>query len=182
MVKYRSAYSVGNIPPFIKGARGISRLDDKINLDIKEKSIKTIICFVVLLLSLFYSCGKSPSKIPAPELGSINIIAMLDIVPVDSAIVQIDSDTLGLQAIPCQIKDVAAGSHLISVTMEDPASPIDYSSRPEKVIVEKDKTNDIIFALTKFAPHFSLYNLNEENIKLEDLLNKVVFLVFYSHT
>ena len=171
------------IPPFLKGGWGILKLGDRINPDIKDKKIfQTCTCFLILVVSLIYSCGKSPSKIPTPQVGAINVVAILDTVVVDSANIYLDGDTLGLQEIPFIIDNIIAGNHLVSISLEDNKSPIDYSCKPERVSVEGNKTNDVILALTKFAPDFSLYNLNDENIKLEDFKNKVVFLVFYSHT
>jgi len=148
----------------------------------KQGKIRILLGSLVLILLLTCYCGKAPSEMPEPALGSIIVSAAVDTISADSSVIYLDGNYLGLQALPFKIEHLEAGRHLLSVTMDDDSSPIDFSSKPEKVLVEKDKTSEIAFALTKSAPDFSLHSINDELINLSDFKNKAVLLIFFSYT
>lgn len=137
------------------------------------------ICLVLILIQF---CGKTPSDAPLPVTGSIRISAQINTVPVDSFLVMLDNHLQGKQPNNCLLGNVEAGKHQVVVSKKDFQSPIDFSSIPKLVTVKSNETTDVDLALTKFAPNFTLKNLTEQNVTLENYQGKVVLLVFFSHT
>jgi len=136
-----------------------------------------LICFIMM-----WTCGNSPSNPPPLLTGTIKITAQIDSVAVDSVEVFLNGISRGVKENPCLFSNLEAGNHQVAVAKKDKASPIDYNSIPQIVAVEANKTADVIFPLTKFAPNFTLTNLNNDEVTLENYHGKVVLLVFFSHT
>ena len=96
--------------------------------------------------------------------------------------VTIDGSDLGIQANPYLASNLLIGRHLVSVAKKDPGSPIDFSSIPKQVSIQYTKTTDVSFTLTKFAPNFTLNNLNDNPVSLDVYKDRVVLLIFFTHT
>ncbi|HEX9974403.1 MAG TPA: hypothetical protein VGD14_20210 [bacterium] len=140
-----------------------------------------ILCISILFILLKSNCGNAPQEPPAPEAGSIKITANLETLPVDSMLVLLDNDSIGIKPNPCIVTDIVAGKHQVAIFKDDPQSVVDFSSSPKLVAVNKNDTTDVTFALTKLAPNFTLKKLkNDESVTLADCQGKVVLLVFYS--
>ena len=138
-----------------------------------------IIRFCVLLNS---HCGKAPSELSATITGSIKVSAHLETTIVDSMMIILDDVSLGKQQNPYILTDIEAGTHKVAVAKDDPESEIDFSSSPKLVTVNANDTAKVTLALIKTAPNFTLKNLNNEDVTLEDYRGIVVFLVFYALT
>ena len=147
----------------------------------KIRIIILVIC-VILHLMMWFRCGKTPTDTPPIQYGSAKIVAQIDSISVDSAEVILDNISLGLKSLPFLMTDIIAGTHQFSLKKEDPFSPIDYSSVPKLAAVPANDTAEVVIALTKLAPNFTLYNLDNEEITLEHYRGKVVLLIFYSYT
>lgn len=127
------------------------------------------------------NCGNAPSDPPDPKIGAMKISATLEMMLVDSMNVLLDNESIGIKPNPYVLIDLVAGSHLVAVSKDDPMSVVNFSSSPRLVTVTENDTCDVIFALTKFAPNFTLKKLkNDESVTLADLQGKAVLLVFYS--
>ena len=137
---------------------------------------------VPIAVGLMLNCGKAPSDVPAPQLGTIRISAQIDTTLVDSMDVILDNIPRGQFANPCTFEGIEAGRHQVAVSKEDQSSSIDFSASPQRVSVHPDAIADVVFALTKFAPDFTLKNLDDEDISLANYRGKVALLVFYIHT
>ena len=131
---------------------------------------------------MFFSCGESPSGLPEEQFGSLQISTYQDTIFVDNMAVTIDGNDLGIQANPYLTSNLLTGRHLVSVAKTDPRSPIDFSSIPKEVTINHKETTDVSFALTKFAPNFTLNNLNDNPVSLNNYKDQVVLLVFFTHT
>jgi hypothetical protein len=141
------------------------------------------VTLILLLIMLFLlGCGKGPSTEPEIQVGSLLITTYLDTSSVDSMIVNVDGANLGIQSNPYLLDNLIAGQHLVSVAKSDPYSPIDYSSIPKEVLISHHQTTDVSFSLTKFAPIFTLNNLNDEQVALDDYRDQVILLIFFTHT
>ena len=127
-------------------------------------------------------CGKAPVDSPAIKRGSIQITALVDSTQIDSMVITLDDESLGLRENPYIIEDVEIGTHQIFLSMDDPTSPIDYQSQPKQVFVKENVTSSLLMVLTKYAPGFSLNNIYEQSISLSDFQGKVVLLEFFEHT
>lgn len=137
---------------------------------------------VGLIVILIQFCGKTPSEAPLPLTGSLKISAHIDTVQVDSIFVMLDNIAKGFEPNECVFEGIDVGKHQVVVSKKDPVSPIDFSSVPKLVTVKANETTDVDLALTKLAPNFTLKNLNEQDVTLENYQGKVVLLVFFSHT
>jgi len=149
---------------------------------LKVKSCIFCLMALGLIFSLLLSCGKSPSEVPLPLTGAIKISAHIDTVAIDSMFVTLDNVDKGLHPNGCMLKDIEAGRHQVVVSKKDTESPIDFTSTPKLVAVKANETTNVDFALTKLAPNFTLKNLDNKDITLESYRDRVVLLVFYSHT
>jgi len=143
--------------------------------------MKTVFSLYISML-VFFSCHKGPSDPPEVQFGSLKISAYHDTVLVDSMAVTIDDMDIGVQPNPYLSDPILAGRHLVSVAKKDPQSPIDFTSIPQKVTVIYNEITNVSFALTKIAPGFTLNNLNDHPISLENYIDRVVLLVFFTHT
>lgn len=131
---------------------------------------------------VLWACGDSPSDPPPLQTGSIQITAQIDTVAVDSAEVFLDGIYESNRQLPCLLSGIEAGKHQLAVAKKDLSSPIDFNSIPQIVTVDYNKTTDAALQLTKFAPDFTLKNLADEEVSLENYRGKVVLLVFFSNT
>lgn len=146
--------------------------------DLSFLKVIYLLLFGVILKS---NCGKAPSEPPPQQVGSINITARLDTLRVDSMLVRLDNDSLGVKPNPCLLTDIVAGRHQVAISKDDPESAVDFSSCPRLVSVKENDTTDVTFTLTKFAPIFTLKTLtNDKPVSLADYRGKVVLLVFFS--
>jgi len=145
---------------------------------------------VISILSLIalISCGKAPSDPPTDRTGVIKFFAQLDSLSTDNTGINnfnviFDEDTMGLQPNPLIINDVRFGEHFLRATKADPDTTkhVDFSIIKSVIVSSSDTTRDSI-VLSKFAPQFTLQNLNDEEIVLKDYRDKVILLVFFSHT
>ncbi len=137
---------------------------------------------VSLPVILIQFCGKTPSDAPMLMTGAISISAYINTAPADSFLVMLDKNLKGKQPNNCVFPNIEAGKHQVVISKNDPLSPIDFSSIPKLVTVNANETTDVNLSLTKLAPNFTLKNLNEQNVTLENYQGKVILLLFFSHT
>lgn len=139
--------------------------------------------FVFSVLAMLMSfCGKKPSDMPMPFFGSLKISAKAGTENADSMSVTIDNLNKGTIPNGHIFFQIEAGTHQVVVSKIDPESPIDFTSTPKLVAIHADETTEVELNLTKLAPNFSLKNLNNQDVVLENYHGKVVLLVFFSHT
>ncbi len=147
-----------------------------------KAALLTIFFLIGSGIFLINGCGKAPPKPPPVLIGAIRVIAQIDSTMVDSMEVILDGASQGVQTNPCILMNLEAGKHQVAVSKEDPESPINFTCSPQLVSVNKNETTNVKLALTKLAPNFTLKNLNNDDVTLENYHGKVVLMVFYSHT
>ena len=145
--------------------------------------LKISMVLILFGLTLFVNrCGKSPSLIPLPYMGSIRITAM-DTSSVDSIQVELDDENLGLFENPALLTDVTVGFHKLFIQNETSAGTT------KTVEVFRDLTTAAWFWLVtegpyvgNQAPAFDVQDIQGQSLSLEGLKGKVILLAFFEYT